>query len=143
MCCTDGTWGSNKGSHIHILGRPQVPNYMTVNKVVYLEAQHSFFFCLFYLSLLKGWGAVRHCMQIIPTYKDFRLLPNGVSVSLLPDLGKAGYLSSVLLLFREKERHPTHAHYGTAISQALRQRRTPSPPFFSGHVDCSVILTTK
>lgn len=58
------------------------------------------FFCLFYLNILKGGGY--QAWQVIPTYKYVWLLPSGVSVSLLPGLGKAGHRSSDPLLFREK-----------------------------------------
>lgn len=94
-----------------------------------LQAWISFFFSwLFYLNILKGGGY--QAWQVIPTYKYVWLLPSGVSVSLLPGVGKAGHRSSDPLLFREKEQHPTHEQYINAICQALTQRRTPLRPFF-------------
>lgn len=101
---------------------------LTVQWIKWFTLKAYIFFCLFYLNLLNR--GCHQALQIIPAYKYFQLPPSGVSISLLPDLGKAGHISAGLLLFREKEQHPTHARCMNAISQALTKRRTPPRPSF-------------
>lgn len=119
--------GRDWGTHMHVPGSPPVFQSHSSQLPCELSGlpwRPAFFF----LPILKGGG--HQALQIIPTYKPFCWLPSGVSVSLLPDLGKAGHISSGLPLFREKEQHPTHARSMNAISHALTQRRTPPRPFF-------------